>query len=63
MIILKMIKKKVMWDEDPGPLMEKRVIMNEKMQYYIRRYQAVIENADLINLKKNLCQMNFHPEQ
>lgn len=52
-----------MWDEDPGPLMEKRVIMNEKMQYYIRRYQAVIENADLINLKKNLCQMNFHPEQ
>ena len=60
MVILKMIKKSIDWDEDPGPIMEKRVFMNDKMQYYVRRYQPVIENGELI--KKNIPSMNFHPE-
>jgi hypothetical protein len=38
MVILKMIKCEIDWDEENGPLMEKRVTMNEKMQYYVRRY-------------------------
>jgi hypothetical protein len=33
-----MIKEEIDWDEELGPLMEKRLTMNEKMQYYVRRY-------------------------
>ena len=37
MIIMKMMKRKLDRAE-PGPLMEKRVFINEKLQYYIKRY-------------------------
>ena len=45
----------------PGPLMEKRVFMNDKMQYYVKRYVQVREQSDLQVLQKKV---NFHqPEE
>ena len=40
--------------------MEKRVFINEKLQYYIKRYQQVREQPDLCTLQKKV---NFHPEE
>lgn len=40
--------------------MEKRVFMNEKFQYYIKRYQQVREQPDPATLPKKV---NFHPEE
>jgi hypothetical protein len=37
MVITKMMKR-MLDRSEPGPLMEKRVFMNEKFQYYIKRY-------------------------
>ena len=45
---------------EPGPLMEKRVFMNEKLQYYIKRYLQVKEQPDLQTFQKRV---NFHPEE
>jgi hypothetical protein len=40
--------------------MEKRVFMNDKLQYYIKRYLQVKEQPDLQTLQKRV---NFHPEE
>lgn len=59
MIIMKMMRRKLDLTE-PGPLMEKRVFINEKLQYYIKRYQQVREQPEIISISKK---MNFHPEE
>lgn len=56
---MKMMRRKLD-REEPGPLMEKRVFINEKLQYYIKRYQQVREQPDMATLQKKV---NFHPEE
>ena len=55
-----MRRKPLDMSETPGPLMEKRVFMNEKMQYYIKRYQQVREQPEFFVMQKKV---NFHPEE